>query len=89
MGEGGGGGGLITHYYILLLKYNYNYDDNEGKKYYYEDKNWWYEKNINFCEKNDDERNKYMKFEDWEWKRHTHKFKQCTLHFTIENKLYS
>jgi len=30
-----------------------------------------------------------IKFEDQEWKRKTHQFKQCTLHFTIVNNLYS
>ena len=50
--------------------------------------NWWYEKNINFCEKM-----MMREINKWNLKakneKETHKFKKCTLHFTIENKLYS
>ena len=78
------------------MKYNYNYDDNVRKKIYNYEENklviWekdqilW--KNIDDCGDND-EKNKYIKFEDYEWKRKTHQFEQCTLHFTIVNNLYS
>ena len=74
------------------MKYNYNY---EGKKKNYEEnKLVKWEKDQILWKKNDDcgdndEKNKYIKFEDQEWKRKTYQFEQSTLHFTIVNNLYS
>ena len=72
------------------MKYNYNY---EGKKIE-ENKLVKWEKYQILWKKNDDcgdndEKNKYIKFEDQEWKRKTHQFEQSTLHFTIVNNLYA